>query len=453
MKGTKAHPLETNGYPQRDGGNFLYYGLLVYTFLFFSQIAIRFPVLRPFRIEFVLGSILLLSVVLKLLRGKITLRENELNAAVLFFLVVIAASVPFAVVRSVSLATFIGVFKFFAIYPMIIAAIDSERKLKGFIYVYFVMVSLIFVEPFYLSLFGEGFGFKSRIWRLRGVTPLFQHPNGLGMITATIIPMFYYFFRNGKSKSAKVVFLILIIIGLRVIMLTQSRTAFLGVLASIVFLWAVSRRKIVGLFAAILCLAVIWHFAPEETKNRFLTLSQAASVISEDPLSTATDIIEDPSSLGQEENLGGSMGSRLELMRRALVVFMENPVLGVGLGCFGRYSGMKWNSWAPPHNTYLQVLAETGVWGLFALSIVVFYTFKNLKRARRAVRKLRLEDSFLGTTANGLRASFAVFIVVSFFGIELANNFWWVAGGLSVVVVRILKAKYQAMELEQRLSD
>ena len=67
-------------YQQENGSNFLFYGLLAYTVIFYAQIGSRFPVLAPFRPELTIGSILLIVILIKTLKGEIYVRENMINS-------------------------------------------------------------------------------------------------------------------------------------------------------------------------------------------------------------------------------------------------------------------------------------------------------------------------------------------------------------------------------------
>lgn len=409
--------------------NFLYYGLLVYTIVFYSQIAGRFPFLASFRIELIIGSILLITIISRIINGEIDFKENRLNIVIFLFFFSISISTLFAYVHSRAFTTFIKVFKFFAIYPMIIAAIDSKKKLKGFIFVYLTMIGLLFVEPFLLSLQGKGFIYNNHMWRLAGVTGMFKHPNGLGMITASNVPFFYYFMMNSKSKLIKVICFILLFIAFRVIMLTQSRTAFLGLIIFGIMLWIISKKKILAMITGIMVFLALWQLAPEETKARFLTFMETTKVIT----SQREDLSE------YEIIRLGSMDSRWQLMRHTIRAIKENPFMGLGLDCFASYSGRKWGLWLPPHNTYLQVLAELGIIGFFCLMLVIKNTFKNLILAKRLANDLKIQDPFVLAMIFSVTLYYFIYLVVSVFGIEIYSNFWWLSGGLSVVILRIIK--------------
>lgn len=402
----------------------MFYGLLAYTFVFYTQIGSRVPILGQIRLEFILGSAMLLAVGFKILNGEVRVPGNTLNWLAITLLFVMLATIPFAYVKMRALRTFITVFKIFCIYLMIVPTINTEDRLRKFMILYLAVNAWIFLEPFFLSLQGKGFIYNNHMWRLAGITGMFSHPNGLGMLTATNLPFFYHFMRSSESKLAKAISFAMIPIGLRVIMLTQSRTAFLGVLTFAALLWLRSKRKALALLAGLIVGSLLWAAAPDQTKNRFLTLGESVKLMTEN--------------LTEEERASlGSMASRWELMRRSLVAFRENPVLGLGLDCFASYNGRRWGLWFPPHNTYLQVLSETGLLGAVCLFLLVSYTFKNFRRARLSLSQTGKESSFMARTLPGVVDSYVIWLVVSFFGIELYNNFWWIFGGLSVVILSL----------------
>jgi O-antigen ligase len=415
--------------------NFIYYGLLVYTFLFYTQFAGRYPVFKPFRLEFVLGAIMLIICTMKFFSEDVKLSENKLNSAAIIFFAVLILSIPIAVVKTRALEASIKIFKFFAIYLMIVCSLKSEKELKGFIYLYIIMVCLIFVEPFLLSLQGKGFIYNNHMWRLGGVTGYFAHPNGLGIVTSSNMPFLYYFMVHSRSRALKVLFFCLLLIAFRVIMLTQSRTGMVGALAFLLFVWLKSQRKGIAIFVLIACMVVTWGFAPQDTKDRFLSLGGAMKVMTEGRSGFTSD---------DEAHRLGSMASRWELMQHALIAFAENPIIGVGINNFISYSGRRWGSWFPPHNTYLQVLAEVGILGFIALFMVIFHTYRSLKQADLLLTNMLSDTRFLRMVHVSVSGHYFVFLIVSIFGIELFSNSWWIAGGLSVVLLRVCNTELPA---------
>ena len=63
-------------------------------------------------------------------------------------------------------------------------------------------------------------------------------------------------------------------------------------------------------------------------------------------------------------------------------MFLENKILGVGVKNFRnfcdneKYKISKFSCSSHPHNTYVQILSETGIIGIFFLIFVFFYYLK-----------------------------------------------------------------------------
>jgi O-antigen ligase len=413
---------------ENDTGRFLYYGLLGYTLLFFSQLASRLPFLAAFRPEFVLGALMMAVCTMHLVSGKVDLKENRLNQASILFFAVLLLTVPFALVKTRAYDAFFRIFKFFTIYLMIICALNSEKKLRGFVYLYVALICLIFVQPFLLSLQGKGFIYNNHMMRLAGVTGYFAHPNMLGIVTSSNLPFLYFLMVRSQSKLTRVVFFCLLGIAFRVIMLTQSRTGMVGAAAFLLFLWLKSRKKAAMAIVLVACMGITWVFMPPNVKNRFLSLGGAFKVMTEGRSAISSE---------EEGRLLGSMASRWELMKYAFAAFLDNPIIGVGVNNFSSYSGRRWGTWMPPHNTYLQVMAETGIVGTIALLLVIFYTFSNFKEFKIQISRVDSDTRFLRMVSDATAGYYFVFLIVSIFGIELFSNSWWIAGGMSVVLLRI----------------
>ena len=65
-------------------------------------------------------------------------------------------------------------------------------------------------------------------------------------------------------------------------------------------------------------------------------------------------------------------------------MFIDNKAFGVGVKNFRNFCDVKKYEVSPlscsthPHNTYVQILAETGIVGILFLFSVLFYFFKNM---------------------------------------------------------------------------
>lgn len=430
----KANRMNTPKYNSK----ILFYGLLLYLPVFYSQIGTRIPALKSLRMEFLIGMILIVIIVFKIIQKEIELNENRFTYASIVFFILLALMIPFAFIKHTAFEIYIAYLKFFLIYFMIISCIGDEKRLRIFTYLYLACISLLFVEPFILSLQGKGFRFNNHMMRLYGITGMFDHPNQLGGITAANLSFFYFLMLSHKSKFLKLLFLSLIMISLQVIMLTQSRTAFLTVVAFGFFAWLFSSHKVKFLLILLSAGIVIWNFAPEQTKDRFRTLSHSLEVMDADSDEVYT---------GNKEL--GSMNSRRILLRNSIIIFLENPIFGVGIHNFVSVSGRRWNSWMPTHCLYTEALSEVGLVGTLSFAYVLILAFKNLNRSKRILED-NLEDnkdkSFLYQLNKAVYIYLLMRLVVGIFGQDLYRMWWWIAGGYSVVILRIVQNKYLRTE-------
>src|SRR5262249_33742002 len=104
-----------------------------------------------------------------------------------------------------------------------------------------------------------------------------------------------------------------------------------------------------------------------------------------------------PDALSRITDLGGGSSGRSDLWTVAWHVFTSHPLFGIGVGNFtvveakytlrpGSISRIQYLTSVPHlvHNTYLQLLAESGIIGLAGFLIVVFVS---LRAAWRAVKR------------------------------------------------------------------
>ncbi|MBK8022313.1 MAG: O-antigen ligase family protein [Chloroflexi bacterium] len=117
---------------------------------------------------------------------------------------------------------------------------------------------------------------------------------------------------------------------------------------------------------------------------------------------------------------------RFELWRGALQIGADHPLLGVGVGMFGReyrdyrvFGGTYDNRLGTAHNAYLNTFAKTGVLGLalmIAFGVVIGWAFWRRWRVlaanpTRAADRTRLEGAFAALVGFGVQSIFDTFVV------------------------------------------
>ena len=272
--------------------------------------------------------------------------------------------------------------------------VDEHKRLKNAESLMLVFLGGIFVLDVlgfltYLGLIGD------RRYVLP-LTPLKMHHiwfgnlNAVGLYLASCLLLFF----RGKKNAHRSMFLILFILaGVGSVLLSTSRTAWLGILVTaIVCAYFLIRNKRIYLVAVVFLIAGC------------LLLYSFSTIVH-----TRVDLIFEEVSLFSSGITSTSVGLRLLMWKAAATMFLSNPLFGVGTGDYhtslsvlvssGRFPDMvlRYNQ---PHNMYLFALATTGLMGLIALLFMLY------KALRRAGRLLRGGEPLLGFPALALSVHF-----------------------------------------------
>jgi O-antigen ligase len=158
-----------------------------------------------------------------------------------------------------------------------------------------------------------------------------------------------------------------------IIVLTQSRGAFLA-LATMALPSAIAlarrRPRAVTAFAALVALAL--YLAPGTFWKRIGGLRRGTSV----------------ETIG-EMDTEGSARQRFAVLQTAIRIIEDHPLVGVGLGAYREANAQYTPALGhlDTHNTYLNVLAETGLAGLALFLGLVASVLRGAREARRRARR------------------------------------------------------------------
>jgi O-antigen ligase len=85
---------------------------------------------------------------------------------------------------------------------------------------------------------------------------------------------------------------------------------------------------------------------------------------------------------------------RLQGFEAARELFFGNPLIGIGTGGFEHYHFLGY-----PHNIFLELASELGVWGVLAFIVMILYTvylaINLLKRQESSALELNMSKAFL----------------------------------------------------------
>jgi O-antigen ligase len=136
----------------------------------------------------------------------------------------------------------------------------------------------------------------------------------------------------------------------------------------------------------------------------------------------------------------GSAASRLLYWKSAIALWKDYPMLGVGFGSanqqllFPQYTGLPYGQVV--HNTYLQLLADSGIIALLIFVYLLFGTIVRLEKSARAVRRI---DPKLAVYPVALQTALIGFAVPSTFLSQIRFDFLYILFMTSAVWMQLSK--------------
>ncbi|MCK4826441.1 O-antigen ligase family protein, partial [bacterium] len=220
---------------------------------------------------------------------------------------------------------------------------------------------------------------QNAIWFARGL--------GLSLL-ATLFLM-----ELAKKRYQKFILTLFVFLLLFLIYITASRGPLLALLIVLLLYFFILQRKKLNLLKALSLFLVAFFslklfiaFAPGQIWNRMLSLFSGFDI---------------------------TTFFRLRAYGAARDLFLDNPLAGVGTGGFGHYNVLTY-----PHNIFLELASELGIWGPVVLLFMILYTTYLAVRLLKNQRASALESSLS-------RAFFAIFIfalINSQFSGEISSN-------------------------------
>jgi O-antigen ligase len=373
----------------RRGHGLTYAALFLFTVILYARPAEFYPSPLTTSLAYIVGLITVAIFIVSqiTLEGTLTARPREVNLALLFCLTGLL-SIPLALNRSEAWATFSDTFiRCIVIFVVLVNVVRTELRLRWLLYlVIFVsfLLSLGAVNDYRLGLLTiEGY-------RVAGVgNGIFGNSNDLAFHFVTIVPIAIVLIFSTRGVVRKVLFGVAAALMMAAIVVTYSRGAFLGSVASLGFLaWRLGRRhRLAVLVLGTIVVVAFLALAPGNYSVRILSIF----VPGLDPV--------------------GSSSARQGELLRSLNVALHKPLFGIGMG---NYATEMSERGLVTHNAYTQVAAEMG---LAALAIYVMFVATPLRRLGQIVRETFAArgDSRYYYLAVGLQASLVGYMVATFF--------------------------------------
>ena len=221
---------------------------------------------------------------------------------------------------------------------------------------------------------------------------MYSNPNDLGAITLLMLGLTLAI-ATVKAQSVRVrrAATALVPLTLLIILLTQSRGVFLGLLVGFgPPLWARFRKRPSRTMPVLVALAVIALLVPGAAWHRLGSITNLTETIGKTDKKGAL-----PTPANRfDEIAADSARDRFEIMETGVRIFADNPFVGVGIGCYNEANVR----YAPhlgrrdSHDTYINLAAETGLPGLLLWLALVWSV---LAQARRCRARLAADDSVI----------------------------------------------------------
>jgi O-antigen ligase len=392
----EQHPHE-EGQPPRRAFGMAFFFLLLFTIFLYTRPQDMFPFLNQFRIPKIVAGLATLSFLLGFLSHPPRLHVKNLEARLMLVLLIfIFASVPMSYWPGGSVSHIQDqVFKVYLIFFLIIFVVNSPSRVQWLLFVLLTSGAYIAV----LSLMETGETISGRlILSIRGMA---GDPNDRALIFVFMFPLAVFSAMVARSILFKIYYAGLGVFFAIETLHTFSRGGLLGLVAVIglfCFRMMRERKGIVVLVGLVVFVSIF--FMPEQIVNR------ASSLVNRD-LDTA-----------------GTISTRLQILQNGLDIMARRPIFGVGVGCFTIAEGAmhggrgKWNA---AHNTFLEIGAETGIFGLITFVALIFVAFRNLQRIQRDFTEYEIHPEMV-LLARGLEIALAGFCVSAFF---LSQAYTW----------------------------
>jgi hypothetical protein len=323
-----------------------------------SELGNIFPIFSTIRFELLIGAVVLLMLIFG--SGQIIGRSNtEVSKYFYFFFLLALMSVPQSVSPGVSLFWFIYYLKkCFIYYFGVVLFIDSEDRMREFVWVMMLGMFWFFGVPFVQYLQGNYSVVVKEVERVEGATGL--NPNGLANNIIQVLPYYFYMFVCERRILLKVLLLLMGLIGFSAVFMTGSRGGFIGIVFLALLLAVWSKRKGLALAIGSVVFTVAMFVSSGALISRYSTILEFGGS-------------------------GLSAHSRSVGLVHGISMLLKRPILGVGIGAYpvARKMWFNWGLWA--HHLYGQLMGELGILGTLAWCLMVYYTIRYARRIRKRV--------------------------------------------------------------------
>ena len=359
-----ANKIQANN-PPEERTVFVFFLFCIWTFVLLCRPQDLFPVLGQIRPALTMGALTLGFVILRLkdLPGPPLFQERQIKYFSLLLLIMIIG-IPFAHHKGMAFEAvferYLTVIIFFFLFYKLVSSVARLYKvlliacLGNGLYSAFALINY---QTGRLS-FGGMFD-----------------PNDLAFFSLAFFPLNLIFIARDNPFWVRLACLSCFGTGVLLILLTGSRggmIAFIVVAAMLLLLKTQTIKLFLKAVFVVMCVVFV-SFSPIDTE-RYKTIL----------------------ALEDDYNIEGH-GGRIDLWKFGLKAMLENPLTGVGVNGYSRalgYDRMEREAetlrWQAPHNSVVQIGAETGIFGLALFLLLSGNVVRILNSAKKKASQQRL---------------------------------------------------------------
>lgn len=405
--------------------------LLAFVFLAFSRIFdVKFGNLH---ITGLIYGVVLVMVFLS--RAFVVALKSNIGKAILGLTICICISVPFSVWKGGSKA----VFQTWLTIPFVafLAVAGLVHNYQQWLKLFKTLAWALFAFSIIANVFGSLD--TGRLYLSQGK---FANPNEMAQALLLGLPLWGTRLVISKTLPGKAFAAGVMMLILGTAIRTGSRGAMIGfaVMIFVLFLRAPIMGRMQIMAAGFIFLLVVMTTMPGKLLSRYkTTLNEEAADVGEMDLHMADSAL-------------SSSQSRKHLLRNSLILTMQHPLLGVGVGMFevaedayAKSTGLRKGSWLGTHNSYTQVSSEVGIPALLFFVGTIVMALKGSYSVEKQTRgDSRLDD--IASVALGLQYCMIIYAVTVFFDHIAYTIMLPVFAGLAVSLVRTATAEIQRIQ-------
>ncbi len=398
----------------KRGHGLSYAGLVLFTIVLYARPAELYPspLTASLALIIALVTIAFFIPTQLSLEGSLTARPLEVNLVLLFCLTALL-SIPLAINPPIAWQEFNGTFiRCIVMFVVIVNVVRTEARLKGLLLIALaagLWLSVEAINDYRLGLMTvEGY----RVGGRGG--GIFGNSNDMALFLVTFVPITIALLLSSRSRVRKFLFggcAVLMVAG---IVLTYSRSGFIGLLVALTFFaWKAGRRHRLALMAV-----------------GFVIVALFMAVVPSYALRLASILVPSLDPVGSSEARSGELF-------RSLYIALRHPILGIGMG---NYAAEMSHRALVTHNSYTQVAAEMGMAALACYMMFIVTPLRKLGQIARETFDVKANSHFY-YLAVGLQASLLGYLVCSFFASVAYLWYIYYLVGYAVCLRRIYESE------------